>query len=194
LRDPDIEWSESDTDEFLASIEDGVDRLGDLVGNLLDMSRLATGSLTLVRRTVGLDEVVPKALASLSDGGRDVAVDVSERLPRVDVDAGLLERAVANITANARAWSPSSVRIQGSAAGDRVELRVIDRGPGVAPGDRERMFEPFQQLGDRPGSDGLGLGLAVARGFVEAMGGAIALEDTPGGGLTVVLGFRAVAA
>jgi two-component system sensor histidine kinase KdpD len=196
LRDPEMTWSEPDTGEFLETIEDGVDRLADLVGDLLDMSRLTTGALTLVRRTVGLDEVVPKALASLSDGGRGVDVEVPETLPRVDVDPGLLERAVANITSNARTWSPDdgTVRIHGSHAGDRVELRVIDRGPGVPEPDRERMFEPFQRVGDRSSGEGLGLGLAVARGFVEAMGGDVSVEDTPGGGLTMVIGFQAVAA
>jgi two-component system sensor histidine kinase KdpD len=196
LRDPEMTWSEPDTGEFLETIEDGVDRLADLVGDLLDMSRLTTGALTLVHRTVGLDEVVPKALASLSDGGHGVQVDVPETLPRVDVDPGLLERAVANITSNARAWSPAegTVRIHGSQAGGRVELRVIDRGPGVPEPDRERMFEPFQRVGDRSSGEGLGLGLAVARGFVEAMGGDVSVEDTPGGGLTMVIGFEAVAA
>jgi two-component system sensor histidine kinase KdpD len=193
LRDPDVAWSPSETAEFLETIEDEADRLADLVGNLLDMSRLATGTLTLVWRRVGLDEVVPKALASLSDRGRGLEVDVPETLPRVDVDPGLLERAVANIAANARTWSPAdgSVRIEGSQDGRRVELRVIDRGPGVSQRDRDAMFEPFQRLGDRPVGDGVGLGLAVARGFVEAMGGRLAVEDTPGGGLTMVLAFEA---
>ncbi len=71
----------------------------------------------------------------------------------------------------------------------RVELRVVDRGPGHPVEARERVFEPFQRLGDRPSGDGVGLGLAVARGFVEAMGGEIGIEDTPGGGLTMVLAF-----
>jgi two-component system sensor histidine kinase KdpD len=162
------------------------------VENLLDMSRLQTGSLRLVRRVVGLDEVVPRALASLGESGRDVEVDVPEELARVDVDPGLLERAVANIAANARTWSVDRpVRIQGSQSGGRVELRVVDRGPGVPREERERIFQPFQRLGDRPGTDGVGLGLAVARGFVEAMGGDLAVEDTPGGGLTMVIGLRA---
>jgi two-component system, OmpR family, sensor histidine kinase KdpD len=193
LRDAEVTWSPSETAEFLETIEDEADRLADLVGNLLDMSRLATGTLTLVWRTVGLDEVVPKALASLSDRGRGMDVDVPETLPRVDVDPGLLERAVANIAANARTWSPEegSVRIEGSHEGGRVELRVIDRGPGVGPRDRDAMFEPFQRLGDRSVGDGVGLGLAVARGFVEAMGGELAVEDTPGGGLTMVIGLEA---
>jgi two-component system sensor histidine kinase KdpD len=142
---------------------------------------------------VGLDEVVPRALASLPDGGRSVEVDVPESLPRLDVDAALLERAVANLVSNASTWSPAGkpVCVLGSTAADRVELRIVDRGPGIPPQDRDRVFEPFQRLGDRPSGDGVGLGLAVARGFIEAMGGELRMEDTPGGGLTMVIGLRA---
>jgi two-component system, OmpR family, sensor histidine kinase KdpD len=195
LRDDDVAWSPDATAEFLETIEDETDRLSDLVANLLDMSRLQAGALTLVNDVVGFDEIVPKALASLADRGRGVDVEVPETLPRMDVDPGLLERAVANLVANARVWSPApgSVHLRGSAAGGRVELRVVDRGPGVSPAERERMFEPFQRLGDRSTSDGLGLGLAVAQGFVQAMGGELSVEDTPGGGLTMVIGFTAVA-
>ncbi len=193
LRQGDVAWTAGETAEFLATIEEETDRLTSLVGNLLDASRIQTGSLRLVRHRVGLDEVVPKALASLSDGGRGIDVDVPETLPRVDVDAALLERAIANIAANARTHSQSDVpiRILGSAVNGRVELRVVDRGPGIPADARERVFEPFQRLGDRPAGDGVGLGLAVARGFVEAMGGEIDIEDTPGGGLTMVLAFEA---
>jgi two-component system, OmpR family, sensor histidine kinase KdpD len=193
LRQHDVEWKAEETAEFLATIEEETDRLTSLVGNLLDASRIQTGSLRLARQHVGLDEVVPKALASLSDGGRGIEVDVPETLPRVDVDAALLERAIANIAANARthAQSDAPIRILGSAVNGRVELRVVDRGPGIPAEAREKVFEPFQRLGDRPSGDGVGLGLAVARGFVEAMGGEIGIEDTPGGGLTMVLAFEA---
>ena len=194
LRDEDIVWTPDDTAEFLETIETETDRLTNLVENLLDMSRLQTDSLTLVRTVVGFDEVVPRALASLPDGGRGLEVDVPETLPRVEADAGLLERAIANIAVNAETWSPADrpPRIFGSAAGGRVELRVIDRGVGIAPKDRERMFRPFQRLGDRPSGNGVGLGLAVARGFIEAMEGELRVEDTPGGGLTMVVAFHAV--
>jgi two-component system sensor histidine kinase KdpD len=187
----DVTWSPSETKDFLDAIEEDTDRLTSLVGNLLDMSRIQTGSLVLVPRRVGLDEIVPRALATLPSSGRDVEVDVPETLPRVDVDAELLERAVANVVANARQWSPADtpVRVTGRAHGDRVVLQVVDHGPGVPLADRDRMFVPFQRLGDRPGNDGIGLGLAVARGFVEAMGGHVAIEDTPGGGLTMVFTF-----
>ena len=193
LRDDEVAWSPEEMALFLGTIEDETDRLTGLVANLLDMSRLQVGALKLVRDVVGFDEVVPKALASLPDGGRGLVVEVPETLPRIDVDPGLLERAIANIVANASGLAPPDcpVRIHGSAAGGRVELRVIDRGPGVERQDRERMFRPFQRLGDGTSRDGIGLGLAVAKGFVEAMDGELSVEDTPGGGLTMVLAFRA---
>ena len=173
------------------TIEEETDRLTELVGNLLDMSRIQSGMLRLTPSRVGLDEVVLRALASLPGRGHDVEVDVPEDLPRIDVDAALLERAVANLVANARAFSPpdAPVGVFGSAASGRVELRVVDRGPGIPAEDRERVFEPFQRLGDRAGVDGVGLGLAVARGFVEAMGGTLTPDETPGGGLTMVVAF-----
>jgi two-component system sensor histidine kinase KdpD len=191
LRQRDVSWSEDERDDFLATIEEETDRLTDLVGNLLDMSRIQSGMLRLTPSRVGLDEVVLRALASLPGRGHDVEVDVPEDLPRVDVDAALLERAVANLVANARAFSPpaSPTLVAGSAAGGRVELRVVDRGPGIPPEDHLRVFEPFQRLGDRSGVDGVGLGLAVARGFVEAMGGTLTPDETPGGGLTMVVAF-----
>jgi two-component system sensor histidine kinase KdpD len=195
LRQDDVPWSKDETTEFLATIEEETDRLSVMVGNLLDMSRIQGGALNLVRARVGLDEVVPRALASLPDNGRAILSEVPESLPRVDVDAALLERAIANIAGNAMAWTPAGqhVAIVGSAGAHRVELRVIDRGPGIAPDDRDRVFEPFQRFGDRASSDGVGLGLAVAKGFVEAMGGDLTIEDTPGGGLTMVMSFSEAA-
>jgi two-component system sensor histidine kinase KdpD len=192
LRQDDVEWTDREREEFLATIEEETDRLTELIANLLDMSRIHSGMLHLAPALVGLDEVLLRALATLPGRGRDVEVDVPEDLPRIDVDAALLERAIANLVANARAFSPpeTPVQVLGSSSGDQVDLRVVDRGPGIEPHDRERVFEPFQRLGDRAGSNGVGLGLAVARGFVEAMGGSLAPEDTPGGGLTMVVSFR----
>lgn len=193
LREPDIAWSKEQTDDFLATIELESDRLTSLVGDLLDMSRIQTGSLSLFRRAIGLDEIVPRALASLPDRGAEVEVNVPEALPRVVVDADLVERAVANVVANARQWSPPDrpPHVLGIRAGGRVELWVTDHGPGVPAAERSRMFEPFQQIGDRPGHNGLGLGLAVARGFVDAVDGELRVEETPGGGLTMVMAFEA---
>ncbi|WOX21624.1 sensor histidine kinase KdpD [Streptomyces solicathayae] len=191
LRSDDVEWSEDDVAALLEGIEDGADRLDHLVGNLLDMSRLQTGTVTPLIRAIDLDEVVPMALGGVPDGSAEL--DVPETLPMVQVDKGLLERAVANIVENAVKYSPDGipVMVAASALGDRVELRVVDRGPGVPDESKDGIFEPFQRFGDAPRGAGVGLGLAVARGFVEAMGGTITAEDTPGGGLTMVLTLRA---
>jgi two-component system, OmpR family, sensor histidine kinase KdpD len=184
----DVHWTPEATRELLETVNEEADRLNTLVGNLLDMSRLQTGSVQLVARDVGLDEVVPRALAGLHHSER-VVIDVPETLPRVHADAALLERAVANVVDNALAWSPpdQKVRVEAGAVGDRIDLRIVDRGPGVPPDQRTRIFQPFQRLGDRGNGTGVGLGLAVARGFVEAMSGELTVDDTPGGGLTMVL-------
>ncbi|MER7313740.1 DUF4118 domain-containing protein [Streptomyces halstedii] len=192
LRSDDVAWSEEDEAEFLAAIEDGADRLDHLVGNLLDMSRLQTGTVTPLIREIDLDEVVPVALGGVPEGSVDL--DIPETLPMVAVDPGLLERAVANIVENAVKYSPGGERVTAaaSALGERVELRVADRGRGVPDEAKDRIFEPFQRYGDAPRGAGVGLGLAVARGFVESMGGTLGAEDTPGGGLTMVLTLKAV--
>ncbi|MBW5420963.1 DUF4118 domain-containing protein [Streptomyces sp. BG9H] len=193
LRSDDVEWSDEDEAELLAGIEEGADRLEHLVGNLLDMSRLQTGTVTPLIREIDLDEVVPMALGGVPDGSAEL--DIPETLPMVAVDKGLLERAVANIVENAVKYAPEGepVKVSASTLGERVEVRVVDRGPGVPDTAKDRIFAPFQRYGDAPRGAGVGLGLAVARGFVEAMGGTLAAEDTPGGGLTMVLTLRAVA-
>ncbi|MFI2184276.1 ATP-binding protein [Streptomyces sioyaensis] len=191
LRSDDVAWSQEDEAELLAGIEAGADRLDHLVGNLLDMSRLQTGTVTPLIRDLDLDEVVPMALGGVPEGS--VTLDIPEELPIVAVDPGLLERSVANLVENAVKYSPdgTAVLVSASALGDRVELRIADRGPGVPDSAKDRIFEPFQRYGDAPRGAGVGLGLAVARGFAEAMGGTLAAEDTPGGGMTMVLTLRA---
>jgi two-component system sensor histidine kinase KdpD len=140
-----------------------------------------------------VDEVIPAALASIGARAADVVVDVDETHPRVLADPGLLERALANVIVNALNHSPPGepVRIVAGAAGDAVDVRVVDRGPGVPAAERDRMFMPFQRLGDAGSGEGVGLGLAVAKGFVEAIGGRMEIEDTPGGGLTMVVRLEA---
>ncbi|MET7519971.1 sensor histidine kinase KdpD [Streptomyces sp. NPDC005480] len=189
LRSDDVEWSEEDQAELLEAIEAGADRLDHLVGNLLDMSRLQTGTVTPLIREVDLDEVVPMALGGIPDPETTVVLDIPETLPMVTIDKGLLERTVANIVENAVKHSPTGipVLVSASALAHRVELRVVDRGPGVPDSAKDHIFEPFQRYGDAPSGAGVGLGLAVARGFAEAIGGTLTAEDTPGGGLTMVL-------
>ncbi|MEU6485299.1 sensor histidine kinase KdpD [Streptomyces sp. NPDC046887] len=187
LRSEDVAWSETDRAELLEGIEDGADRLAALIGNLLDMSRLSTGTVVPLVRETDLDEVVPMALGGVPEDS--VVLDIPETLPMIAVDRGLLERAVANIVENAVQHSPAGrpVHVSASALAHRVELRVTDRGPGVPDEAKDRIFEPFQRHGDAPRGAGVGLGLAVARGFTEAFGATLTAEDTPGGGLTMVL-------
>jgi two-component system sensor histidine kinase KdpD len=189
LLQQDVGWTAAEQHEFLATIHEETDRLDALVGNLLDMSRLQTGALELDPRPISLDEVIPTALSNLGARASEVALDVPEDLPPVMADAGLLERALANIVANAAAYSPDGtpLRVVAGAVDGGVDIRIVDRGPGVPAAERDRMFVPFQRLGDSSRREGVGLGLAVAKGFVEAMNGSIEVEDTPGGGLTVVV-------
>jgi two-component system sensor histidine kinase KdpD len=188
LLQPDVTWDAANRQEFIRAIDTQADRLNRVVGNLLDMSRLQAGVIHAANRPVYLEDVVAQALASLADTD-DIEVAVPETIPAVEADPALLERVVANVVANAVAWSPAdaAVRVEAGEVNGRVHLRVIDRGPGIAPEDRSRVFEPFQRLGDRSALAGVGLGLAVSRGFVQAVGGDLRLDDTPGGGLTVVI-------
>ena len=194
LRQTDITWSEADRGEFLATIEEEADRLNSLVGNLLDMSRLQAGALSLALRPIGLDEVVPRALRFVLRGEGQVEVDVPETLSRVKADPALLERAVANVADNALAWSPAGEAGAHRRLGGRRPGRVARRGPG-ARASRRRGGSASSSRSSASATaragEGIGLGLAVAKGFVEAMGGTIELEDTPGGGLTVCISLEA---
>ena len=196
LRSGEVEWSREDRQELLATADDALDRLTDLVTNLLDLSRLQAGVLSVAIHPVDVDEVVGIALDHVRAVVPDrswqlVEVDVPSTLPEVAADPGLLERVIANLVENALRHTPPDkpVRITASAIGDVVEVRVIDRGPGIPVDDRQQVFAPFQRLDDHgaSGGTGVGLGLAIARGFVEAMRGTVTLEDTPGGGLTAAV-------
>jgi two-component system sensor histidine kinase KdpD len=214
LRSADIAWSADDEQELLSDADSALDRLTALVTNLLDLSRLQAGVLSVRHRPVGLEDVVSRALAATESGG-PVSVEVPSDLPAVVADSGLLERVIANLVENAQRYSPGGVPVRVSAAAYRgspdavegaesdlkvdpgtVELQIVDRGPGIAPNLRTSVFEPFQRRDDRAVSTGagVGLGLAIARGFVEAMNGWISLEDTPGGGLTVIVALPAAPA
>ena len=192
LLQDDVEWTPEARREFLDTIDEETDRLNALVGNLLDMSRLQAGALQISATPVGLEEVVPAALHSLGLADGAVDLDVPETLPRVLADPGLLERALANVIQNAVRFSPAGrpARISAGVVDGVIDVRVVDRGPGVPREQRDRLFVPFQRLGDSAQDEGVGLGLAVAKGFVEAMGGELEVEDTPGGGLTVVARLR----
>jgi two-component system sensor histidine kinase KdpD len=165
------------------------------VDNLLDMSRLQAGALAVHPAPVGADDVMPSVLAELGPASLAVRLRLPDDLPELSADPGLLERILANLIGNALRHSPAGrpPLVSGSSLGDRVELRVVDRGPGVAEADWQRIFVPFQRLGDRDNTTGVGLGLALSRGLAEAMGGTLEPENTPGGGLTMVLSLPAAA-
>ena len=193
LRAEDVGFSPADTAELLATVEESVDQLTALVGNLLDSSRLAAGVVRPDLRAVYLDEVVHRAIVGIPSGttGLDrIKVDVADTV--VLADPGLLERVLVNLIDNALRYSRDGlIRINAGRIADRVLLNVVDEGPGIPRGAADRLFEPFQRLGDRDNTTGVGLGLSVARGFVDAMGGTITATDTPGGGLTVIVDFPA---
>ena len=199
LRQTDVEWTQADEAALLATIEASADRLDALIGNLLDMSRLTTGSLQPFLRPTAIDEVAPVALRGL-DGGGLLELAVPDGLPLVLTDPGLLERVLANLFANALAFSPAGRRpgLRARRDGDVVVLEIIDHGRGVPDELKERMFEPFQRLdgrgGDPSGGTGVGLGLAVVRGFLDTMGGTVQATDTPGGGLTMQVTLPCAAA
>ena len=181
LRAQDVTWTDDERDELLATIEESTHRLEGLVSNLLDVSRLEAGVVTVILEPVLLDEVVARAVAGLP-GRERVVVDVPEWLPPVTADGGLLERVLANVVENALRHDPGTVVVSGA---DRC-VEVVDHGPGIS--DLEAAFAPFQRLDDTsPG--GVGLGLAVARGLLEAMGGTITPRTTEGGGLTMRVSF-----
>jgi two-component system sensor histidine kinase KdpD len=189
LRSRDVTWTAQDRDELLATADESLDRLIRLVENLLDLSRLQAGALSVFIRPVALDELIPLALDDLGPGGHDVVVRLPEDLPDCLADAALLERVVANLIANALRHSPPGQPplLSASTLGDRVEIHVVDHGPGIAPEHMDQMFAPFQRLGDTDNTTGVGLGLALSRGLTEAMGGTLTPQETPGGGLTMIV-------
>jgi two-component system sensor histidine kinase KdpD len=189
LLSDEVDWDPASSKQLLQTIDEEAERLNTLVGNLLDMSRLQTGSVVITEKTIGIEEVAATAIVSLHVPPERIQVDVPETLPRVKVDPTLLERALANLIDNALYFSPEGVpvRVEAAALGDELHLRVVDAGPGIPVEDRERVFQPFQRLGDHPNGAGVGLGLAVAKGFVTAVGGELVIEDTPGGGCTMLV-------
>ena len=194
LRSADVKLSKADRDELLETAEVSLDSLASLVTKLLDASRLQAGVLGVSMSSVALDEVVGGALEELGLSPGEVQLELASGLRPVRADAVLLQRAVVNLLANALRFSPpdSVPVIATSEFGDRAQLRVIDAGPGIPPERREDVFVAFQRLGDTDNTTGVGLGLALSKGFVEAMGGTLEAEDTPGGGLTMVVELDSV--
>jgi two-component system sensor histidine kinase KdpD len=191
LRGTEVDWTPEDREELLATAGESLIKLDRLVSNLLDMSRLQAGVLGVTLEPLAVEDVVPQAIAELGPLRERVRDGFTGEVPEFMADAALLERVLVNLMSNAVRFSPpgGQVVISTSAYGEHVEIRVIDRGPGIPPEAQERVFLPFQRLGDRQGV-GLGLGLALSRGLTEAMGGTLTPEETPGGGLTMTISLR----
>jgi two-component system sensor histidine kinase KdpD len=189
LRTGEVTWTQVEREELLATADESLDRLDRLVANLLDMSRLQAGALGVAAQPVAVEEVVSPAIDHLGPAGSAVRVQVPDGLPDVIADPSLLVRVLVNLMSNAlRYGSPKDpTLVTASSHADHVEVRIIDRGPGIPRADRDRVFLPFQRLGDRDNDTGVGLGLALSRGLVEAMGGTLQPEETPGGGLTMIV-------
>jgi len=188
LRATDVQLSATDTRELVETADESLASLGSLVTDLLDASRLQAGVLGVTLSDVAVDEIVIGALDELGLGPADVALDLAP-VPTVRADPALLTRVVVNLLANAVRYSPAGTLplLATSAFGSRVQIRVVDEGPGIPQARREEVFLPFQRLGDTDNSTGVGLGLALSKGFAEAMDGTLDAEDTPGGGLTMVV-------
>jgi two-component system sensor histidine kinase KdpD len=188
LRSSEVSFSREDEAELQAVIEDSADRLEALIDNLLDMSRLQAGALVAAPRPVDLGEIVPAAVAAVTTPDR-VEWHLDPRARLVIADPGLLDRVLGNLIENSLRHQPASgrVRVTTSGLGQTTEIRVVDTGTGVPEHARDQIFLPFQRYGDASSGDGVGLGLAVSRGLAEAMGGHVNAEETPGGGLTMVI-------
>jgi two-component system sensor histidine kinase KdpD len=194
LRSHDIVFDDHDRDELLATADESLDGLARLVENLLDMSRLQAGALGMSPQPVSVADAVAITVNALGPAGRPIAIHIPDELAEVHVDPGLLDRVMANVLSNALRHSPPDKPpiITASEHAGYVEIRFIDNGPGIPPADRERIFLPFQRLGDRDNDTGVGLGLALSRGLAEAMGGSLNPDTTPGGGLTMTLRLPAL--
>ncbi|HWB38234.1 MAG TPA: ATP-binding protein, partial [Rugosimonospora sp.] len=194
LRQHDVVFADADRDELLATADESLDRLARLVENLLDMSRLQAGALGVRPQRLSAAEAVSTAVDELGPAGARVAVHVPDDLPEIEADPALVDRILANLLANALRYSPADRPpvVAASGHGGRVEVRVIDHGPGIPAPDWDRIFQPFQRLGDTESGAGTGLGLALSRGLAEAMGGTLEPDHTPGGGLTMTLRLPSV--
>ena len=193
------EWSKlSDQDraDLLETADEALSQLANLVTDLLDVSRLQSGVLGVSVMPVDPAEVIMPALDELSLGPADVEIDLGSDVPEMVADPALLQRVVVNLLSNALRYEPagSRVRVAESSFANQGEIRVVDHGPGIPEDRRDDVMVPFQRLGDTDSSVGLGLGLALSKGFVEGMDGTLALEDTPGGGLTMVISLPRVGA
>jgi two-component system sensor histidine kinase KdpD len=175
--------------ELSAAVVDEGTRLSTLVDKLLEIAKLQAGKAEPRRDWISLEEVLIAAREGLTG---EIVLAIERDVPALRADAAQLERAFANVLENARRYSNGlPVHVNARRLGDRVVVRIVDQGPGIAAAERERIFEPFYRgrgrgPGERPWT-GSGLGLAIARGFVEANGGTIEAESLPGQGSSFVI-------
>jgi two-component system sensor histidine kinase KdpD len=192
LRDVELDVSAADRAELLEAADESLDKLTRLVENLLDLSRLQAGALKPRLEPIAAEEIAARAVDDVPEAGRRVTLEpTASSVPTALADGPLLERVIANLVGNAVKHTETPVTITVSALGEQVEVRVIDRGPGISEADRDLVFRPFQRLGDHDNTSGVGLGLALARGLTEVMGGSLTPEETPGGGVTMVVALPA---
>lgn len=191
LLNNEVVWTQEDQTELLNSASLSLDQLNHLIENLLDMSRLEAGAIFLNWRNVGVEDVVSGAIKSLKSPSDLIEISIDSELPPIKGDPILLERVIGNLLENALRFNPKErpVTIAAFQVEERIEIRVIDHGPGLSTKDKSKLFTPFQRLGDRDNSTGVGLGLAIVKGFTELMTGRISIEETFQGGLTMVLSF-----
>ena len=196
LRAGDAQLTTDDRADLLAAAEESLDRLAQLAASLLDVSRLQAGARAVFPRPTNVGEIVAAALEALGPQSQPVLADIPSGLPEIMADPAIAERVIVNLASNALRYSPVAAAplLTARTAGNRIELRVVDHGPGIPVADRKRAFQPFCRLGGPGDRTGVGLGLAVARGLAETMGGTLEPEDTPGGGLTMVLTLPAAPA
>ena len=187
--------SRDQTRELAREIQQGTRRLTRVVDNLLDMTRLESGVIQPRLEWCDVRDLLKSALESERDSldGRDVRLNVPDNLPLVFLDHALVEQAVAKVVANAGSHTPAAAEIEISARcdGGKLAISVNDRGAGLSEAQQEKVFEKFYRS-DRARTGGLGLGLSIARGFVEALGGAVTAENREGGGsrFTITLPVR----
>ena len=182
---------DEDRRELARGIQVEARRLSKLIENLLDLSRLEADAAEPRPESCSIEEVLEASIDDLALPGETFNVSIQGDLPPVRADSAQLERAFANLLENAARYSGGHpVSLRARAVGQRVVVRVVDRGPGIPSAQRARVFEPFYRSGtERSGHRGSGLGLAIARGFVEANGGTITVESLPGQGTTFVVEF-----
>jgi two-component system sensor histidine kinase KdpD len=186
----DVHWSDDAVRTFCEQIDHEADRLDSRIRNLLDMGRIQCGAVDPDIELIDIEEVVETAIASVTHEPDRVTARLDPSLANVRADRVLFTRSLSHLLHNALNWSPThQVWVSVSQRGRRIRLCVVDDGPGIASQDREHIFRPFQRLDDgrTTKTNGIGLGLAVARGFIEAMHGTLVVEDTPGGGTTMVI-------